>query len=107
MTHFSQENSFLGGIPVVVLQAVSITPTEMIIKRILDIFLSIIFIILTFPVMIIAYIGIKIEDSTGPIIYKNRRIGQNGKIFSLYKFRYMYWKYCTKEEYIKDGEKDE
>lgn len=57
--------------------------------------------------MIIAYVGIKIEDPTGPVIYKNRRIGQNGKIFTLFKFRYMYWKYCTKEEYIKDGEKDE
>ena len=41
------------------------------------------------------------------MIYKNRRIGQNGKIFTLYKFRYMYWRYCVKEEYISDGMRDE
>ena len=57
--------------------------------------------------MIIAYIGIKIEDPSGPVIYRNRRIGQNGKIFSLFKFRYMYWKYSTKEDYLKEGETDE
>ncbi|MBX9809149.1 sugar transferase, partial [Candidatus Gracilibacteria bacterium] len=48
---------------------------------------------------IVVSIGVFLSDPSGPIIYKNRRIGQHGKIFALYKFRYMYWKYCTKEEY--------
>ena len=107
MKHFSREESFLAGIPVVTLSTISITPWEAILKRIIDIFLAIFFIILTLPIMIIAYIGIKIEDSSGPVIYRNRRIGQNGKIFSLFKFRYMYWKYSTKEDYLKEGETDE
>lgn len=107
MKHFSREESFLAGIPVVTLSTVSITPWEAILKRIIDMFLAIFFIILTLPIMIIAYIGIKIEDPSGPVIYRNRRIGQNGRIFSLFKFRYMYWKYSTKEDYLKEGETDE
>lgn len=58
------------------------------IKRIIDIFLSIIL----FPLFIILYIiigiSIKIEDK-GPIFYKARRIGKDSKIFDMYKFRSM------------------
>jgi lipopolysaccharide/colanic/teichoic acid biosynthesis glycosyltransferase len=39
--------------------------------------------------MILISIAIKI-DSKGPIIYKQKRVGKNGKIFNLYKFRTMY-----------------
>ena len=42
---------------------------------------------------------IKLEDPSGPIIYKNRRTGYSGKEFFLYKFRYMYWKYSVKDGY--------
>lgn len=107
MKHFSQTEDFFAGIPVVSLSSISIMPWERVLKRIIDIILSIIFIILSLPLMIIAAIGIYLEDNSGPIVYRNRRIGQNGKLFTLYKFRYMYWKYCTKEDYLKDGEKDD
>ena len=81
------------------LSSVSITAWGRIVKRSFDIVFSTISIIILLPVCIVASIWVYISDPTGPIIYKNRRIGQNGKIFSLYKFRYMYWKYCIKEEY--------
>jgi lipopolysaccharide/colanic/teichoic acid biosynthesis glycosyltransferase len=64
-----------------------------IIKRIMDIILSIILIILFSPIMVIAAIIIKIT-SLGPALVEKtnshmRRIGKNGKIFRLYKFRSM------------------
>lgn len=107
MRHFSQEEIFVGGVPAISLSSVSITPWERVLKRILDIILALIFIIISLPFMMIAAIGIWLEDRSGPIIYRNRRIGQDGKIFTLYKFRYMYWKYCTKEDYLAEWEKDE
>lgn len=63
-------------------------------KRIFDIVASVIMIIILSPVMLIVALLIKIEDRKGPIIYKNERIGENGKIIFVYKFRYMQWKYC-------------
>lgn len=99
----AREN-WIGGIPMIELSPISITAWWRIAKRIFDIILSILILIILLPVFFIVSIWIWISDPSGPIIYKNRRIWQNWKIFALYKFRYMYWKYCTKEEYgIDDG----
>lgn len=106
MKHFKREEDFVGGVPVITLKAVAITPWQQVIKRIFDIIFSLLFIILASPILIIIALIIKLEDPDGPIIYKNRRIWENGTIFTLYKFRYMYWKYCTKEEYIRPWESD-
>lgn len=46
------------------------------------------------------------EDPSGPVIYKNRRIGQQGKVFNCYKFRYLKWEYCIKESYGTKNEDD-
>lgn len=104
--HFSQRALFLWGIPVIQLNTVSITLWQRIIKRTIDIIFSFVFLILTLPLILIIYIGIKIEDPSGPVIFRNRRIGKDGTIFTLYKFRYMYWKYCVKEEYIPEWSED-
>ncbi|MGB9695769.1 MAG: sugar transferase [Ignavibacteria bacterium] len=58
-------------------------------KRVIDIVLSVIFLVLLLPVLTIIAISIKI-DSPGPVILKQVRIGKNGKPFKLYKFRTMY-----------------
>jgi sugar transferase (PEP-CTERM system associated) len=57
-------------------------------KRAFDIFLSSIGLTLTLPVSIITALLIKLE-SKGPIIYKQDRIGENERIFKLFKFRSM------------------
>ena len=53
-----------------------------------DYIISIIAIIITSPIMIITAIAIKLT-SRGPIIFKQERIGHNGKPFMMYKFRSM------------------
>lgn len=58
------------------------------IKRILDILGSLIFGIITLPLYPIIALLIKI-DSPGPVFYKQKRVGQDGKIFTLVKFRSM------------------
>jgi exopolysaccharide biosynthesis polyprenyl glycosylphosphotransferase len=76
------------------------TPLEgwgRIIKRTFDVIASIFGIIITSPITILTAIAIKL-DSRGPIIYKNERIGDNGKKFFVYKFRYMQWDYCVTKE---------
>lgn len=57
-------------------------------KRVLDVIFSFIFIILGFiPLIIVASI-IKLE-SKGPVIFKQKRLGLNGREFEIYKFRSM------------------
>jgi len=58
------------------------------IKRILDLIISIIALILLFPFFIIFAILIKVE-SKGPIFFKQERIGKEKKHFNIYKFRTM------------------
>ena len=58
------------------------------IKRILDITISLIMIILLFPVFLTIAILIK-RSSPGPLVYKQVRVGLRGRHFNLYKFRTM------------------
>ena len=57
-------------------------------KYLLDYSISIIAIIITSPIMIITAIAIKLT-SKGPVIFKQERMGYNGKVFEMYKFRSM------------------
>lgn len=60
------------------------------IKRIFDIMASLLLLLLTWPFILIAVLAIKIEDGfQAPIIYKQIRVGKNGKPFFLFKFRSM------------------
>lgn len=57
-------------------------------KRLIDIFIAVLALIIgAIPMLIIAII-IKL-DSKGPVIFKQERIGKNGKVFNIYKFRSM------------------
>lgn len=58
------------------------------IKQILDICISIILLVITIPLIILISCIIKIE-SKGKIFYKQKRIGKDGKIITIYKFRTM------------------
>ena len=56
--------------------------------RLLDIVGSLIILVLALPAMIVAGVLIKIT-SAGPVLYKQERVGQGGRLFTLYKFRTM------------------
>lgn len=58
-------------------------------KRIMDIFLSLIGIAFSLPILLIIGIAVKI-DSKGPCFYCQKRVGLQGKVFTLYKIRSMY-----------------
>ena len=60
----------------------------LVIKRILDVVISLVALIILSPILLIVAIAIKIE-SKGPIIFKQQRIGKDGKVFNIYKFRSM------------------
>ena len=58
-------------------------------KRFLDIIGSVIGIVIFIPLYIILAILMKIEDRKGSIFFKQTRVGKDGKVFEMYKFRSM------------------
>jgi exopolysaccharide biosynthesis polyprenyl glycosylphosphotransferase len=61
---------------------------DRILKRVIDIFISTLALIVMFPFLLLMAFLIKI-DSRGPVLYRQRRMGFRGKEFTLFKFRSM------------------
>ncbi len=72
--------------------------TNLFIKRLLDIILGSIGIIIISPILLVIAIAIKSSDS-GPILFKQERLGKNGKPFLICKFRTM----IVNAEHIGEG----
>ncbi|MFB8534488.1 sugar transferase [Enterococcus gallinarum] len=59
------------------------------VKRLIDIVGSFVGLILLLPLFLIIAYKIKKEDPEGPVFFSQDRVGKNGKIFKMYKFRSM------------------
>jgi sugar transferase (PEP-CTERM system associated) len=57
-------------------------------KRAMDIMMSLIGIVLTAPIMLMVAALVRMT-SPGPVVYQQQRVGKNGRVFTLYKFRSM------------------
>lgn len=57
-------------------------------KRVFDILLGLLALNLTLPLMVLSALIIYLEDGT-PIIFRQMRVGRNGRLFEMYKFRTM------------------
>ena len=76
------------GEPLVDISRADMSESTINIKRVSDIFISLITLILISPLLLILAILVK-RDSKGPVIYKQKRIGFHKKPFNIYKFRSM------------------
>ncbi|WP_138494722.1 sugar transferase [Paenibacillus pinistramenti] len=65
------------------------SPVYLFLKRVLDILLACIGLVLTAPVFLIAAICIKVEDPKGSVFFKQTRVGKDERPFEMYKFRSM------------------
>lgn len=79
----------INGVPVIGLKANNLTGWNYVVKRVSDIVLALLAILVCAIPFLLITIAIKF-DSPGPIIHKQTRIGKNGKPFTFYKFRSMY-----------------
>jgi len=91
----------IAGLPVLEFKRTPLDGWGRIIKRLIDIILSIVLIIITSPFMLIVALLIKLTDR-GPVFFKQERVGLD-KNFTLLKFRSMKAEYCTGDNY--GGEK--
>lgn len=79
----------LYGVPLIDINPTLMPAWEEKVKRLLDLIVAGIILILTLPVIILTAISIKL-NSKGPVFYKQQRCGLNGKLFKIVKFRSMY-----------------
>ncbi|MBO5934385.1 MAG: sugar transferase [Clostridia bacterium] len=82
--------------PLVICKNCSLTDGQKFFKRLTDIAISVVGIIMSSPIMLAIALAIKIYDG-GPVLFKQKRVTLNEKVFEIYKFRSM----------IIDAEKDD
>jgi len=78
----------LNGVPVVGICETPFTGTNELVKRISDVVLAAIILVLISPVLLIVWLGVKLS-SPGPAIFKQMRNGLDGEEIVVYKFRSM------------------
>jgi putative colanic acid biosynthesis UDP-glucose lipid carrier transferase len=78
----------MNGVPVVGICETPFTGTNELVKRVSDIILSCIILILISPILLGLAIGVKLS-SPGPVIFRQRRNGLDGEEIMVYKFRSM------------------
>lgn len=84
----SSESIHLFDTPLLLSRNVGLTVEQKFTKRLFDMILSFIALIIFSPIMAIIAIAIKIDDG-GPVFFKQDRVTNDGKIFSILKFRSM------------------
>jgi Undecaprenyl-phosphate glucose phosphotransferase len=85
---FNLPSSTIGDTITIELQRGPRTLFERLIKRVLDVLIAGIMLVVLLPLMLITAVAIKL-DSAGPIIFRQRRCGFNGRKFQILKFRTM------------------
>ncbi|MBN2092422.1 undecaprenyl-phosphate glucose phosphotransferase [candidate division KSB1 bacterium] len=81
--------SQIYGFPLIEILPEMMPAWEKKVKRFIDVMVSLIVIVCFLPVWIFLSLLIKLT-SAGPVFYKQKRVGKDGKIFTVYKFRSMY-----------------
>jgi exopolysaccharide biosynthesis polyprenyl glycosylphosphotransferase len=91
---------FRSSIPVIAVHQTALIGWGRIVKRFMDLLLSLIMLIPGIPIMILTALAVKIFDFRGPVIYKDMRLSRFGSTIGIYKFRTHLKKYSglTPEE---------
>jgi len=77
-----------GGLPIINLQSHPLAGWNLVFKRVFDVLLALVAILLTGPVMLVTALAVKLT-SKGPILYEQERMGMDGATFHILKFRTM------------------
>ncbi len=77
-----------AGIPMLDLRASAIDDYQRMIKRAFDVFFGLLGLVPALPVMLLCALLILLEDGS-PILFRQKRVGENGRLFDMLKFRTM------------------
>jgi len=77
-----------AGILMINLRAPALNDYQRLVKRLFDLVVGGILTLLLLPVMGVVALSVKL-DSPGPVLFRQLRVGENGRLFTMYKFRSM------------------
>jgi len=77
-----------AGVPMINLRNPALNAVQRLIKRVFDLLIGGIVILLISPLLGLVALAIKL-NSEGPVIFRQQRVGENGRLFAMYKFRSM------------------
>ncbi|MFQ5707898.1 MAG: undecaprenyl-phosphate glucose phosphotransferase [bacterium] len=77
------------GLPLIEILPGPLSGWQRYVKRLVDILVSLCVLSCVLPLWVIVAIAIRL-DSRGPVLFKQERIGKDGKVFTIYKFRSMF-----------------
>lgn len=99
---------FRNSVPVINVRQTALFGWGRIFKRLSDLILSTILLVITSPLWLLIAIAVKLNDPSGPVFYKTSRLTRFGTTITIRKFRSMYWKYCvpTDESFARLGRPD-
>ncbi|HEX2280657.1 MAG TPA: undecaprenyl-phosphate glucose phosphotransferase [Thermomicrobiales bacterium] len=80
--------SDLNGLPTVSVRTIGLRPVERVMKRIMDVIISVTMLVLFSPLMFLIALLVKLS-SPGPVFYTQERVGRDGRSFLVLKFRSM------------------
>lgn len=86
----TQEFGHINDTKIIRTSANTVTITEMALKRAMDICAGVVGCLVTGILFIFVAPAIKIADPKGPVFFGQKRVGRNGRTFTIYKFRSMY-----------------
>lgn len=77
------------GMPLIGLRDPAIDGFDRVVKRLFDLALSTLLLLVLWPLMLLIAVLIRL-DSPGPALFRQERVGENGRLFTMYKFRTMF-----------------
>jgi len=89
MPHLNTDIESVGSTNMLTMKVVEHSTRGILLKRLMDIAGSIVGLIISIPIIAITAIPLKLE-SPGPLFFKQKRVGLNGRFFYIYKLRSMY-----------------
>jgi Undecaprenyl-phosphate glucose phosphotransferase len=87
-TVFTETDNYLCSLAAIEVQRAPLSNQDLFVKRFVDVILAGIGLVLLSPLLLVTTIAIKL-DSSGPIMFRQRRKGFSGREFVIYKFRTM------------------
>ena len=85
--HRAQVDTF-AGLPMLDLRAPALSDYQRLIKRAFDVFIVLFSLPITLPLMVLIVLAVRLQDG-GPAFLPQQRAGENGRLFTMHKFRTM------------------